>query len=66
MKPIKVLGSIGLEEDMEGRASASDGRRPLISTESLNYSAVQVVPITDLHIVVLAHVVKLQAQHGKS
>lgn len=65
MKSIKVLGSIRLEKDMERRPSASDGRRPLISTEFLNYSAVQIVPITDLHIIILAHVIKLQAQHGK-
>lgn len=66
MKSIKVLGSIRLEEDMEWRPSASYGRWPLISTEFLNYSAVQTVPITDLHIVILAHVVKFQAQHVKS
>lgn len=66
MKSIKVLGSIRLEEDMEWRPSASDRRWPLISTESLYYLTVQIVPITDLHIVILAHVVKLQAQHGKS
>lgn len=65
MEPIKVLGSIGLEEDVERRAGASDGSWPLIPTELLNDSAVQVVPITYLHEVVLAHVVELQAQHGE-
>lgn len=54
-----------MEEDVERGASASDGSWPLVATETLDDLAVAVVPVTDLHIVILTHVVKLQAQHDE-
>lgn len=65
MEAIKVLGAIRMEEEMEGGTTTSDGSWPLIATETLDDLAVTVVPITDFNIVILAHVVKLQAQHDK-
>lgn len=65
MEAIKILGAIGMEEDMQGGARAPDGSWPLIATDTLDNGAVAIVSITDLNIVILAHVVKLQAQHDK-
>lgn len=50
---------------MKRISTAPDRGRPVIATESLNYLAIYIVPITDFHIIILAHVVKLQAQHSK-
>lgn len=65
MESIEVLGAIRAEKDVEGRACAPNGSWPLVATETLDDGAVTVVPITNLNIVILAHVVKLQAQHAK-
>lgn len=65
MEAIKVLGAIRMEEDVERGARAPDGSWPLVATETPDDGAVAAVPVTDLHVVVLAHVVKLQAQHDK-
>lgn len=54
-----------MEQDVERGSRASDGGWPLVATETLDDLAVAVVPVTDLNIVILAHVVKLQAQHDK-
>lgn len=54
-----------MEEDMEQGARATDGSRPLVATETLDDLAIAIVSVADLHIVILAHVVKLQAQHDK-
>lgn len=65
MEAIKILGAIRMEEDMQGGARAPDGSRPLVATDTLDNRAVTIVSVTDLNIVILAHVVKLQAQHDK-
>lgn len=65
MESIEVLGAIGAEKDMEGRTRAPDGSWPLVATETLDDGAVTVIPIANLNVVILAHVVKLQAQHAK-
>lgn len=65
MKAIEILRAIWLEEDVEWGVRAPDGTRPLIATETLDDLATTAVPITDLNVVILAHVVKLQAQHDK-
>lgn len=54
-----------MEKDVERGAHAPDGSWPLVATETLDDLAIAVVPVTDLHVVILAHVVKLQAQHDK-
>lgn len=65
MEAIEVLGAIGMEEDVEWRARAPDGSWPLIAAEAPDDLAVDAVPVADLHIVVLAHVVEFQAQHDE-
>lgn len=65
MEAIKILGAIRMEEDMERGARAADGSGPLVATETLDDLAIAAVSVTDLNIVILAHVVKLQAQHDK-
>lgn len=65
MEAIEILGAIRMEEDVERGARAADGGGPLVATETLDDLAVAAVSVTDLNIVVLAHVVKLQAQHDK-
>lgn len=65
MESIEVLGAIGAEKDVEGRACAPNGSWPLVATETLDDGAVAVVPVTNLNIVILTHIVKLQAQHAK-
>lgn len=52
-----------MEEDVERGTRASDGSWPLVATETPDDLTVAAVPVTDLDIVILAHVVKLQAQH---
>lgn len=59
VEAIEVLGAIRMEKDMEWRASAPDGSWPLVATETLDDRAVTIIPIADLHVVILAHVVKL-------
>lgn len=54
-----------MEEDVERRVCAPDRSGPLIATEAFDDPAIAAVPITDLNIVILAHVVKLQAQHDE-
>lgn len=66
MEAIKILGAIRMEEDMQRGARAPDGSWPLIATDTLDNWAIAIVSITDLNVVILAHVVKLQTQHDKS
>lgn len=66
MEAIKILGAIRMEEDMQRGARAPDGSWPLVATDTLDNWAIAIVSITDLNVVILAHVVKLQTQHDKS
>lgn len=54
-----------MEEDVERRVCAPDRSWPLIATEAFDDPAIAAVPVTDLNIVILAHVVELQTQHDE-
>lgn len=60
---VKVLVTIGHEQDVQAGPWAANRRRSAVPTETTNHSRVDAVAVSDLHIVVMTRVVGFQAEH---